>query len=55
MEHVTEALYMAAAAGMFMLAVSLMFVAGRSVDQMFAAEREVSLTGDLLWEETADE
>lgn len=55
MEHVTEGLYMAAAAGLFMLAVSLMFVVGRSVDGMFAAEQEVRLTGELLWEETADE
>ena len=55
MEHVTEGLYMAAAAGLFVLAVSLMFVAGRSVDGMFAAEHQVSLTGELLWEETADE
>lgn len=55
MEHVTEALYMAAAAGVFLLAVSLMFMAGRSVDGMFAAEQEVSLPGTLLWEDTDNE
>lgn len=55
MEHVTEALYMAAAAGMFMLAISLMFVVERDVDRMFAAEQTVSLPGTLLWEEVADE
>lgn len=55
MEHVTEGLYMAAAAGLFMLAVSLMFVTGRSVDGMFAREQEVSLTGELLWEEADHE
>lgn len=52
MEHVTEALYMAAAVGMFLLAVHLMFVTGRSVDRMFATEQEVSLPGTFLWEET---
>ena len=55
MEHVTEGMYMAAAAGLFLLAVSLMFVAGRSVDGMFAAQQEVSLPGTLLREDMADE
>lgn len=55
MEHVTEALYMAAAAGLFMLAISLMFVVGREVDRMFVSEQTVSLPGTLLWEEVADE
>ena len=55
MEHTMEGLYMAAAAALFMLAVSLMFMVGRSVDNLFAAEQAVSLTGDLLWEEEADE
>lgn len=51
MEHVTEGLYMAAAAGLFILAVSLMCVVGRSVDDLFAAEQEVRLPGVVLWEE----
>lgn len=55
MEHVTEALYMAAATGLFMLAISLMFVVGREVDRMFVSEQTVSLPGTLLWEEVADE
>ena len=55
MEHVTEALYMAAAAGLFLLAVSLMYVSGHSVDQMFAEEQAVSLPGTLMWEEIGDE
>lgn len=50
MEHVTEGLYMAAAVGLFVLAVSLMLAAGRSVDDMFAAEQECALPGELLWE-----
>lgn len=52
MEHVTEGLYMAASAGLFILAVSLMCVVGRSVDDLFAAERAVHLPGMFLWEET---
>ena len=55
MEHVTEGLYMAAAAGLFMLAVSLMFLTGRSVDLMFAEEQAVSLPGALLREDVCDE
>lgn len=51
MEHVTEALYMAAAAGLFLLAISLMYVSGRSVDRMFAEEQAVSQPGTLMWEE----
>lgn len=50
MEHVTEGLYMAAAAGLFVLAVSLMLIAGRNVDDMFAAEEQITLPGELLWE-----
>lgn len=50
MEHVTEGLYMAAAAGLFALAVSLLPVAGRAVDGMFAAEQTVCMPGGLLWE-----
>lgn len=55
MEHVTTGLYMAAAAGLFVLAVSLMFVTGRSVDRLFAEEQAVSLPGTFLWEEACDE
>lgn len=50
MEHVTEGLYMASAAGLFVLAVSLMLLAGRSVDGMFAEQQEILLPGELLWE-----
>lgn len=52
MEHVTEGIYMAAAAGLFILAVSLMCMVGRGVDGLFAAEQEARLPGMLLWEET---
>ena len=55
MEHVTEGVYMAAAAGLFLLAVSLMCMVGRCVDDLFAAEQEVRLPGMILWEETWDE
>lgn len=50
MEHVTEGLYMAAAAGLFALAVSLMLLAGRGVDKMFADQQDVLLPGELVWE-----
>lgn len=55
MEHVSEALYMAAAAGLFMLAVSLTLLAGRSVDRLFVTQQAVGMPGELLWEEMADE
>ena len=55
MEHVTEALYMSAAAGLFMVAVSLTLLAGRSVDRLFSTQQVVSMPGALLWEEMADE
>lgn len=51
MEHVTEGLYMAASAGLFVLAVSLMFAAGRSVDRMLQAEQDIGLPGALVREE----
>ena len=51
MQHVTEALYTAASVGLFLLAVNLMFVMGRSVGRMFAEKQTVSLPGTLLWEE----
>ncbi len=50
MEHITEGLYMAAAAGLFALAVSLMLLAGRGVDGMFADQQDVLLPGELMWE-----
>lgn len=55
MEHVTEGLYMAAAAGLFMLAISLMLVAGRSVDAMIELQQEISMPGTVLWEDVCDE
>lgn len=51
MEHVTEGLYMAASAGLFVLAVSLMFATGRSVDRMFQTEQDIGLPGALVREE----
>ena len=54
MEHVTEGLYMAAAAALFALAVSLALFAGRCVDGMFAAGRDVALPGELV-QEAGDE
>lgn len=50
MEHVTEGLYMAAAAALFALAVSLLLFAGRCVDGMFAAGRGIALPGELIRE-----
>ena len=50
MEHVTEGLHMAAAAALVALAVSLMLLAGRSVDAMFAGQQDILLPGELLWE-----
>ena len=52
MEHVTEGLYMAAAAGLFVLAVSLMLLAGRSVDGMLARQQDILLPGELLWRQS---
>ena len=54
MEHVTEGLYMAASAGLFVLAVSLTLMMGRAVDGMFAAQQAVSLPGETLYERAAD-
>ena len=50
MEHVTEGLYMAAAVGVFVLAVSLTLLVGRAVDGMFAEQQDILLPGELLWE-----
>ena len=55
MEHVTEGLYLAAAAGLFILAVSMMLLAGRSVDAMIASQQDIRMHGELLWQEVADE
>lgn len=43
MEQVTEGLYLAASAGLFVLAVSLMLWSGRCVDQMFASLQDADL------------
>lgn len=51
MEHVTEALYQSAAIALFLLAVSVMFLAGRGVDAMFQTEYEVMAPGEVLTEE----
>lgn len=55
MEHVTEGMYMAAAAGLFVLAVSFMLVAGECTDRMFAAEQAVDVNGSTLREVEAHE
>ena len=55
MEHVTEGLYMAAAAGLFMLAISLMLVGGRSVDAMIELQQEISMPETVLREDVCDE
>lgn len=55
MEHMTEALYMSAATVIFALAVSIMLLAGRSVDRMFAEQQSVLLPGQVLMEEAVNE
>lgn len=50
MEHVTEGLYMAAYAGLFVLAVSFMLLMGRGVDGMFSEWQDTSLPGELVRE-----
>lgn len=50
MEQVTEGLYFAAAAGLFVLAVSLLLLTGREVDALFDAVQEVTPRGVLLRE-----
>lgn len=50
MEHVTEGLYLAAAAGLFVLAVSLLLLTGRSADALFDAVQEIEPRGLLLRE-----
>ena len=55
MEHVTEGLYLAAAAAFFVLAVSVMLLEGRAVDRLFGALREVQpgavVTGEAYMDE----
>lgn len=52
MEHVTEGLYLAASAGMFVLAVSLMLLAGRLVDGLFDGVQNVQTAGNVIREAT---
>ncbi len=57
MEHVTEGLYLAASAGVFVLALSLMLLGGRCVDDLFAPLHQadmrssVSVTGEAAADE----
>lgn len=51
MEHITEALYMSAAAVIFILAVSVMMLVGRSTDHLLEAQQQIYLPGQLLTEE----
>ncbi|MDD6037496.1 MAG: hypothetical protein PUD20_01665 [bacterium] len=51
MEHVTEALYQSVAIGLFVLAVSVMFLVGRGIDAMFQAEYALEAPGEVLMEE----
>lgn len=55
MEHVTEGLYLAAAAALFALAVSVMLLEGRAVDGLFDVLREVQpgtvVTGEAYMDE----
>lgn len=57
MEHVTEGLYLAASAGLFVLAVSLMLMSGRYVDALFVPLAHNDIRGNVfvIREVTADE
>ena len=57
MEHVTEGLYLAASAGLFVLAVSLMLMSGRYVDALFVPLDHNDIRGNVsvIREVTADE
>lgn len=56
MEHITEALYQAAAAGVFVLALSLMLYTGSCIDRLYAGcAAPQGLAGSVLSEECADE
>jgi hypothetical protein len=47
-EHVTAGLYLAASVGVFLLALSLLVLCGRSVDDMLAAQERVALPGQMI-------
>lgn len=55
MEHVTEGLYLAAAAAFFVLAVSMMLLDGRAVDGLFdtlsAVQPDAVVTGEADMDE----
>lgn len=55
MEHITEAFYEAAAAGVFVLALSLMLYTGSCIDRLYAGRAPQGLAGSVLSEECADE
>ena len=55
MEHVTEGIYFAAAAALFVLAVSLMLLSGRYVDRLFAGIEDVQPGSVLMREAVLDE
>ncbi len=51
MEHITEALYMAAATAIFVLAMQVAVLCTQCVDAMFDAERAMQMQGEILREE----
>lgn len=55
MEHITEVLYMSAAAAVFIMAVSLMLLVGRATDHMLDAGQQITLPGQILTEENLHE
>lgn len=56
MEHVTEGLYLAVSAGVFVLALSLMLLGGRYVDDLFAPLDQVDMQSSVsVTREAADE
>lgn len=55
MEHVTEALCLAASALIFALAVSVMLHAGRCTGELFHQPITQGMSGSIMYEESADE
>ncbi len=55
MEHVTEALYLSAAAVVFALAVSVMLYVGSCTDELFETTITQGMSSSLFYEEQSDE
>jgi hypothetical protein len=53
MEHVTDGLYLAASTAVFLLALGLLFLCGRSVDDMLSSQEAVVFPGQII-EQTRD-